>query len=41
MVDVYLLDKALEKVKEMMDFEKFGNIKIVIDTDGKLQMILL
>lgn len=41
MVDVYLLDKALEKVKEMMDFEKFDNIKIVIDTDGKLQMILL
>ena len=41
MVDVYLLDKALEKVKEMMDFEKFDNIKIVIDADGKLLMILL
>ena len=36
MVDVYMLDKVLDKVKEIITFEKFDNAKISIDTDDKL-----
>lgn len=41
MVDVYLLDKASDKIKKIMGFEKFDDTKILIKTDDKLQMILL
>ena len=36
MVDDYLLDKVLEKLKEILHIEKFDNTKILIDTDNKL-----
>ena len=35
MVDYYMLDKILEKIKEIIDIEKFDNTKILIDTDDK------
>ena len=41
MVDVQLLDKASDKIKKIMGFEKFDDTKILIKTDDKLQMILL
>ena len=41
MVDVYLLDKASDKIKKIMGSEKFDDTKILIKTDDKLQMILL
>ena len=36
MVDDYLLDKGLDKIKEILGFEKFDDTKIFINTDGKL-----
>ena len=36
MVGDYMLDKILEKIKEIMDVEKFNNTKILIDRDGRL-----
>ena len=33
MVDDYVLDKLLGKIKEIIDIEKFDNTKILVDTD--------
>ena len=36
MVDDYMLDKVLSKIKNITDIEKFDDTKILIDTDDKL-----
>ena len=36
MVDDYMLDKVLDKIKEIIAIEKFDNTKILIETDDKL-----
>ena len=36
MVDDYMLDKVLDKVKGIITIEKFDDTKILIDTDDKL-----
>ena len=36
MVHGYILDKVLEKIKEIIDIRKFDDAKILIDTDNKL-----
>ena len=36
MVDDYMLNKILEKIKETIDIVKFHNTKTLIDTDDKL-----
>ena len=36
MVDDYVLDKILDKIKEIIDIEEFDNAKILIDTDDIL-----
>ena len=36
MVDDYVLDKILDKIKEIIDIEEFDNAKILIDTDNIL-----
>ena len=36
----YMLDKVLVKIKEIMSIGKFGDTKILIDTDDKLKTIL-
>ena len=36
MVDDYILDKVLGKIKKIMNTEKIDNTVILIDTDGKL-----
>ena len=36
MVDYYILDKLLGKIKEIIGIEKFDDILILIDTDYKL-----
>ena len=36
MVDDYMLDKVLNKIKNITDIEKFDDTKILIDTDDKL-----
>ena len=36
MVDDYMTDKVLEKIKEIIGLEKFDDTKILIDTDDKL-----
>ena len=36
MIDDYLLDKVLEKTKEIISIEKFDNAKILIDIADKL-----
>ena len=41
MVDDYLLDKGLDKIKEILGFEKFDDTKIFINTDDKLRIRLL
>ena len=33
MVDYYVLDKILHKIKEIIDIEKFVDTKILVDTD--------
>ena len=33
MVHDYVLDKILDKIKEIIDIEEFDNAKILIDTD--------
>ena len=33
----YMLDKKLDKTKEIIDIEKFDKTKILIDADDKLQ----
>ena len=35
-VDYYMLHKVLDKIKEIIGIKQFDNIKIFIDTDGKL-----
>ena len=35
-VDDCMLDKVLDKIKEVIGIEKFDNTKILIDTDNKL-----
>ena len=36
MVDDYILDKVLGKIKKIMNTEKIDNTVILVDTDGKL-----
>ena len=36
MVDDYILDKVLDKIKMILGIEKFDNTKILIKTDDKL-----
>ena len=36
MIDNYMLDGALGKIKMIIDNEKFDNAKILIETDDKL-----
>ena len=36
MVDDYIIDKVLDKIKEIIRIEKFDDTKILIDTDDKL-----
>ena len=36
MVNNYMLDKVLDKIKEVIDIVKFNNTKILIDMDDKL-----
>ena len=36
MVDDYLLDKALDRIKEIIGTEKFGDTRILVDPDEKL-----
>ena len=36
MVDDYMVDKVLDKVKEIIGIRKFDDSKILIDTDDKL-----
>ena len=37
MVDKYMLDKVLEKIKEIVDIEILDDSRISIETDDKLQ----
>ena len=41
MVDDYMLDKVLDKIKEVIGIERFDDAKVLIDTDDKCQVILL
>ena len=36
MVNDYMLDKVLDKIKETIDISKFDDTKILTDTDDKL-----
>ena len=36
MVDDYIVDKVLDKIKEIIGIEKFDDTRILIDTDDKL-----
>ena len=36
MVDDYMVDKVLDKIKELIGIEKFDDTKIMINTDDKL-----
>ena len=36
MVDDYIVDKALNRIKEIIGTEKFDDTKISVDTDDKL-----
>ena len=36
MTEDYMLDKVLDKIKMIIGIEKFGDTKILIDTDDKL-----
>ena len=36
MVDGNILDKVLDKIKNIIGIEKFDDTKILIETDGKL-----
>ena len=37
MVNDYMLDKVLDKIKKIINIIKFNDTKILIDTDDKLQ----
>ena len=41
MVDDYIVDKVLDKIKEIIGIEKFDDTRILIDTDDNCQMTLL
>ena len=41
MVGDYMIDKILEKIKEIIGVEKFNNTKILIDRDDRLTDDLL
>ena len=41
MVDEYMLNKILDKIKVIIGIECFDNTKILIDTDDICHMILL
>ena len=41
MVDEYMLNKILDKIKVIIGIECFDNPKILIDTDDICHMILL
>ena len=36
MIDEYVLDKVLDKIKEIIAIEKIGDTKMLIGTDDKL-----
>ena len=36
MVDDYVLDKALDRIKKIIDIEEFDNTKVLINKDGIL-----
>ena len=36
MADDYMLDKVLDKIKEIISIENFDNTKILIDIDHKM-----
>ena len=36
MLDYYIVDKALDKTKEIIGIEKFDDTKILINTDNRL-----
>lgn len=36
MIGNYVLDEKLDKIKEIIDMEKFDDTKILIETDDKL-----
>ena len=35
MIDVYIINKVLDKIKKLIGTEKFDDIKILIETDDK------
>ena len=41
MVDDYILNKVLDKIKEAAGIEMFDNTKILMDTDKNYQIILV
>ena len=40
MVGDYMPDEVLGKIKEMINFKKFGDTKTLIETDDNCQVIL-
>ena len=40
MVDNYMLDEVLDKIKETSSIEKLADTKICIDTDDNCEMML-
>ena len=36
MVDDYMINKVLNKIKEIISIQKFDDIKVLIDADDKL-----
>ena len=40
MLDDYMLDRASDKIKEVVSIEKFDDTKILIDTNDKLMILL-
>ena len=37
-VDDYIFNKVLDKIKKVISIEKFDNTKILVDTDDKLSV---
>ena len=35
MIDVYIINKVLDKIRKLIGTEKFDDIKILIETDDK------
>ena len=40
-VNDYMVDKILYKIKEIIDIEKFDDIKMLVDTNDGCHMILM